>query len=98
MGQDAFGVIFGIVFVSFVVGMLYVIFSSRKKASLELESTQTFAEYVATYPHTRAKNKVACFECDGTNIYLQKIGYHDGKIINYHICKTCGTKLYKSVS
>jgi hypothetical protein len=63
-----------------------------------LEKDRTFEDYKRKYPECFKHGRVTCSACGGTSIYLRKVGEGLGFIINAHVCRQCGTDLYRTPS
>jgi hypothetical protein len=86
---------FGLIF---FIGIAFFIVSQISKMNSKYAETPTFNEYKASNPKLVTGGEVTCFQCDGTQIYIRNAGAKSGKVLNYHVCRTCGTNLYRSES
>jgi hypothetical protein len=59
---------------------------------------RTFAEYKSHHPNAFQDGKVKCYNCDSDDILLRPLGSSLFSIRNSHICRQCGTELYRSKS
>lgn len=76
----------------FVIGVLIV-------AYLRRQSVPTFDQYQAQHPNLVNNGRVTCRQCGGGSIYLRVAGRSfSGVVTNVHVCRTCGTNLYRSTS
>lgn len=51
----------------------------------------TYEEYNQRHPHLVSEGKVVCVN----QVYIQRIGNVGTTILNSHICRHCGTTLYR---
>lgn len=86
---------FGVVFFLFVVGLSLLWWLLRYS---RLHSLPTFDDYKRRYPqHVSPKGGVRCFKCNSSNVYLWWFfGPGAGGGPKKHICRGCGTDLYRS--
>jgi len=76
----------------FVIGVLIVTYLRR-------QSMPTFDQYQAQYPNLVNDGHVTCRQCGGGSIYLRFAGLSfSGVVTNVHVCRACGTNLYRSIS
>ena len=61
-------------------------------------ATDTFEDYRAKHPDAVHKGRVHCYQCGGGSIYLRRAGNVPGRVFNTHVCRQCGTTLYRSSS
>jgi hypothetical protein len=54
------------------------------------------AEYKTANPNCARGSNVTCHSCGAANIYLRRNGGGFGYILNSHVCRQCGTELYRS--
>lgn len=80
--------IFAVVFLA----VAYGVYSSVRK----LKSVPSFAEYRENNPEAFKEGKVQCNQCSGWDIFLKEVGRAGSSIINFHVCKSCGSTLYRS--
>ena len=78
--------------------LVFFIFSQITKGFRKYKSTPTFAEYSSANPHLVESGKVICSTCGGNQIYVRLVGNVGVKQLNFHVCKTCGSNLYRSES
>lgn len=83
---------FFIIFVIVIIG--YTIFSSLRK----YKAIATFECYKKLYPQLVHAHGIECFRCGGRQIYIRQVGNIGSKVLNLHVCKTCGKNLYRSES
>lgn len=58
--------------------------------------TPTFDGYTKQYPGLLRNGRVKCKKCGSDSIYIQKCSDILSTMQNEHICRTCGTTLYRS--
>jgi hypothetical protein len=75
-----------------LVGVGYLIFSLFKKHF----SIPTFDNYRSKYPDLVKDGKIKCHKCSGSDIFVKEVGNTPTSILNHHLCKTCGTTLFRS--
>lgn len=56
----------------------------------------TFQDYKDKHPDSVTPNGVKCSQCGGHQIFVQKAGHMNSTILNLHLCKQCGSTLYRS--
>ncbi len=61
-------------------------------------STPTFDTYRSTHPELVKDGKIICHKCAGTDIFVKEIGKTPTSLLNHHMCKTCGTTLFRSTT
>ncbi|MDH2916379.1 MAG: hypothetical protein PXX77_05810 [Gallionella sp.] len=59
-------------------------------------STPTFDDYRNNYPELVKDGKITCHKCSGKDIFVKTIGKTPTSLLNHHLCKTCGTTLFRS--
>ena len=59
-------------------------------------SLPTFDGYQAAHPELVKDGKISCFKCSGNDVAIRQIGKTPTSLLNHHICKTCGTTLFRS--
>ena len=75
------------------VGVIgYFIFKGLKKHS----SLPTFDDYRSAHPELVKDGKISCYKCEGSDVSIRQIGKTPTSILNHHVCKTCGTTLFRS--
>ena len=74
-------------------GIIFFVFFMVYK---RYKSIPTLSEYKTLNPNLVNHGQVTCVHCSATNIYLRAIGSIGTKIFNVHVCKTCGSELYRS--
>lgn len=55
-----------------------------------------FDNYVADHPDCVTGDSVRCHACRSRSIYITRVGYTPRSILNAHICRRCGVRLYYS--
>ena len=61
-------------------------------------STPTFDEYRSKNSELVKDGKIFCHKCSGTDIFVKEVGKTPVSLLNHHICKTCGTTLFRSTT
>lgn len=79
----------------FVLGFAFIVFSGIRGV-IKHKSIATFEQYNTLHPDLIRDGKVYCCKCNGKDIYIQNIGHTTSSMLNYHLCRTCGTTLYRS--
>jgi len=74
------------------------VFYKNSKFKIKMSALPTFKEYKANNPELVNNGNVICIECGGAHVYIRISSVQQGKILNTHVCKTCGTNLYRSLS
>jgi len=82
------GLLFPLVFGGII---LMLILAFKKHYSLP-----TFDGYRAKHPELVKDGKIACYNCSGTDVFVKTVGNTPMSILNHHMCKTCGTNLFRS--
>lgn len=59
-------------------------------------STPTFDQFLSRNPDLVKDGKISCPKCSGKDIFVKEIGKTPTSLLNHHICKTCGTTLFRS--
>jgi hypothetical protein len=77
--------LFPIVFI--VIG--FFIFRGLKKHY----SIPTFDDYCNAHSELVKDGKITCYKCSGNDIFVKPVG---NSLLNHHLCKTCGTTLFRS--
>jgi hypothetical protein len=80
--------LFPIVFA--VIG-IFIFLAFKKHTSLP-----TFDQYRSNHPELVKDGKIACHKCSGNDIFVKTIGHTPTSLLNHHLCKTCGTTLFRS--
>lgn len=82
-----------LLFFSLIVGFLIFDFirGIRKHKFIE-----TFDKYQLLHPDLIKDGIVYCYKCNCKDIYIQNVGYTTSSMLNKHLCRTCGTTLYRS--
>ncbi len=59
---------------------------------------KTIDDYKSTHPDCAAEEgKILCFKCKANNIWLKEVGKTPSSLLHSHVCRQCGTELYRSV-
>lgn len=84
-------------FIPLIIVMLIVlvIMFSAKKFMMK---GKAYSDYISKYPQCNKGGKTSCYNCGSDNIFLRKIGETPTGIINSHVCKNCGTALFRSTT
>lgn len=59
-------------------------------------STPTFDDYRSCHPELVGDGKITCYKCSGNDIFVKGVGHTPTSMLNHHMCKTCGTTLFRS--
>lgn len=86
-------VFMNLIFLGLVYGVGYWIWFVRRG-----DSGDSIEDYLERHPKTLRHGRVHCYRCGSGSIYLRPVGSGGRTVINAHICRQCGTKLYKSVT
>lgn len=78
----------------FGIILLIIIISWSRKVK-EVSDLPTLDEYIRRHPACKKRGAVSCFKCDSTGIYIHWL-YGPGVGPKKHLCRTCGTDLWKS--
>jgi hypothetical protein len=81
---------------SFIGFVIWLIVSQLRGGFKKYNSMPTFTEYRNTHPNLVDNGRVICRECAGSQIYVRHVGNVGSKLLNFHVCRTCGTALYRS--
>lgn len=65
------------------------------KAVLESDYL-SFEDYKRLHPSHIGNGRVSCFSCEGTGIAIRRVGYVGFDIVNSHVCRQCGSELYRT--
>ena len=57
---------------------------------------RSFDDYRQNHPENVANGRVTCYSCGGGDVFLRKAGNSLTSIMNSHVCKQCGSELYRS--
>lgn len=57
---------------------------------------ESLDDYKRRHPECVKNGRVRCYRCGSASIYLYRWGYGPGWITNLHLCRQCGTNLYRS--
>jgi hypothetical protein len=82
----------------FIGAIFFFIISQLIKGHNKYKSTPTFDEYRNANPNLVDSGKVTCSACGGNQIYVRLVGNIGVKQLNFHVCRTCGSNLYRSES
>jgi len=90
----------GIFFVAigFFVVIPIIIGVALKGSLKKVAAIPTFDEYSRANPHLVNNGRVSCVKCNGSSIFLQRVATMPTSIISHHVCRTCGTALYRSTN
>ena len=93
MGDVSFGQLLPLILLGFVGWKLYGFFKRRGK-------DDTLDGYLKRHPDARRNGRLHCHNCDGNSLHVRGLGrtFWSKDVINAHICRQCGTVLYRSVS
>jgi len=80
-------IIFGLV--------IYMIFKAFRP--LKISSDKTLEAYQNKYPNNNKNGKVTCYQCSTSDIWMKPRRGTPSGVIHAHLCKQCGTELYRSV-
>lgn len=58
---------------------------------------RSFDDFKAKHPESIKDGKVHCPNCQSDSIWLKEIGKTPRSILHSHVCRQCGTELYRSV-
>lgn len=79
-----------------IVIITIAVFLIIVKTIRNYQTIPTFDQYKTAHPGLVVKGKVTCVHCGGNQLYLKQAGNLGTRILNLHICRTCGTSLYRS--
>jgi hypothetical protein len=82
----------------FILTIIFFIVYSLYKSTKGYKSLSTFDEYKENHPKLVSNGKVSCSSCGGRDIFVRKIGHTPTKILNIHMCRSCGKSLYRSTT
>lgn len=57
---------------------------------------RSFEDYKREHAANVSAGRVTCFQCGGNSLYLRNRGRGFGRVLNSHVCRQCGTELYRS--
>jgi len=57
---------------------------------------KTYEDYKNDYPGFIKEGKAYCHKCNTHEIFVKQVGSTPQSILNSHICRNCGTELYRS--
>lgn len=89
--------LFTVIPIIIAVGFVFII-ANLFRGYGKYKAIPTFDEYRASNSSLVCDGKVQCRNCSGTNIFLKNVGNTNNHLLNFHICKSCGTTLYRSES
>jgi hypothetical protein len=69
---------------------------SNLKVSGKLNRLPTFDGYRQANPGLVGDGKVQCSSCGGAQIFVRREGSLLSGVVNLHVCRVCGTNLYRS--
>lgn len=55
-----------------------------------------FSDYKEAHSANVRGGKVTCCSCGSDSIYLRRLGTGFGSVLNSHVCRQCGSELYRS--
>jgi hypothetical protein len=73
-----------------VIGFFFV------RGFMKHTSTPTFDEFRGRNPELVKDGKICCPKCAGNDVFVKEVGKTPTSLLNHHICKTCGTTLFRS--
>lgn len=81
---------------SFMVPVVFLIvsfllFRRYKKHT----SLPTFDDYRSSHSELVKDGKITCYKCSGNDIFVKTVGGTPISLLNHHMCKTCGTTLFR---
>lgn len=79
-----------------IIGSIIYLFIRNLSSIKKISNGRSFEDYKEKYPDCFTDGKISCFNCGSQNIFLQKIGHTPTSVLNSHICKQCGSELYRS--
>ncbi|AOO64793.1 hypothetical protein [Sulfurospirillum halorespirans] len=96
--EDHFDYIFiGVIVLIGVIALLIIVMNRFYTKQIEHMADEcTLKEYEQRYPHLVRHGKVYCYHCNTSNIYMKQIAFTYHYLIHSHICRHCGTELYRS--
>lgn len=59
-------------------------------------SGKSFDDYKSRNPDCVKNGKVTCKNCGANDMFLRVAGGGPGVVLNSHVCRQCGTELYRS--
>jgi DNA-directed RNA polymerase subunit RPC12/RpoP len=80
----------------FIFMIIYFFYRTFKGGIEKYQDTPTFVEYKRLNPTLIDDGQVTCVHCGGKHIFLKQVGKTPKSILNFHVCKTCGSTLYRS--
>jgi len=85
-------VIFGFVWATIFFGILGAVIYKITTFT----NGRSFDDYKRLHGNHVKNGKVSCHSCGSSSIYLRKVGNSLTNILNSHVCRQCGTELYRS--
>ena len=81
----------------FLTLWIYLFGLSRSQAR-DFAKGNGLAEYRQEHPDSFRNNRVLCYVCNSESIYIQRAHIENPRsdICNRHVCRQCGTELYRS--
>lgn len=83
-------------FIETIFGGIAVILVIVAIMSFKKGSHLTFEGYKQLHPSHIRNGRVSCYSCGGAGVTIRRIGNGLGYILNSHVCRQCGTELYRS--
>lgn len=84
------------VFVVAWVILFFGIFGLVVYKTLSFTNGRTFDDYKNNHGANVKNGRVTCYSCGSSSIYLRRAGNSLINILNSHVCRQCGTELYRS--
>ena len=57
---------------------------------------RSFEDYKKEHPGHVQNGKVKCYKCGANAVFVRRVGNGLATILNSHVCRHCGTELYRS--
>ena len=86
------GLLFVLAVIGFIVYMAFKTLSQIKNFTIG----KTHEDYKINYPDSIREGKVYCYNCNTHDIFMKQVGSTPKSALNSHICRNCGTELFRS--
>lgn len=81
--------------IAFIIGLV-VIGGSLFYFMTTFTKGRSFEDYAKEYPGHIQNGKVKCYKCGANAVFVRRVGNSLTAILNSHVCRHCGTELYRS--
>lgn len=89
-----FGIVMSPVIFIFIIILSVLLYQAHRFKTFA--NGRSFEDYKREHSANVAGGRVSCFHCGSNSIYLRNAGGGFGRVLNSHVCRQCGTELYRS--